>query len=47
MHLDERFHVKRGSGFGPEQRAITKSGVRRGVLVYKGTDPMGKMEIPG
>ena len=22
-------------------------GVRKGVLVYKGPDPVGKMEIPG
>ena len=26
--------------------ALKKSGVRRGVLVYKGPDPIGKMEIP-
>ena len=26
---------------------MKKSGVRRGVLVYKGPDPAGKMEIPG
>ena len=25
---------------------MKKSGVRRGVLVYKGPDPAGKMEIP-
>ncbi len=25
---------------------MKKSGVRRGVLVYKGPDPAGKMKIP-
>ena len=25
---------------------MKKSGVRRGVLVYKGPDPAGKIEIP-
>ena len=31
---------------GAEQRAMKKSGVRRGVLVYKGPDPAAKMKIP-
>ena len=30
---------------GAEQRAMKKSGVRRGVLVYKGPDPAAKMKI--
>ncbi len=42
-----RFHVERGFNNGAAQRAMKKSGVRRGVLVYKGPDPAGKMEIPG
>ena len=39
-----RFHVELQQGAA--QRAMKKSGVRRGVLVYKGPDPAGKMEIP-
>ena len=40
-----RCHVERGFSLGAEQRAMKKSGVRRGVLVYKGPDPEAKMKI--
>ena len=32
-------------GLGAEQRTMKKSGVRRGVLVYKSPDAAGKMKI--